>query len=153
MQGLVAFNFCAGVLALAAATAIFTFNAANGRELSAAPLLAYVVGVALLLVSGGLWAHRKFAMKRYYTNSEPRTISNNLIRRRHRNRRLGREAFLEPVGVNQGMRVNRPELAQQVESCTHPDYIQVSAKGWNCVSCSLTVIGDRKPEPGPREIV
>jgi len=153
MRGLVAFNFYGGALALTAASAIFAFDAVNGRELSSASMLAYAVGIALLLASGGLWAYRKYCMQRYYSDLQPALTSNNLVRRRKRNRPLKKEAFLEPLGVNQGIKVNRPELVSQVETCRHPDYIQASTKGWNCVRCSLTVIADRKPEPGSREIV
>ena len=156
MKGLIAFNVYGSALALTVASAIFAFDVANGREVSDAAMMAYAVGVVLLLVSGGLYLYRKFYMRRYYTAIKAPLISNNMIRRQRRNRRPSREAFLDPVGVNLGIRKSRPELASQVEACLHPDYQQASPNhpyNWNCVSCSLTVTGHRKPDPGPREIV
>ena len=44
-------------------------------------------------------------------------------------------------------------MASQVEGCDHPDYRRAGAKRWDCVRCSLTVIADRKPAVGAREIV
>ena len=57
------------------------------------------------------------------------------------------------AGVNQGLSTHQPELVAQVETCDHPDYRQSSEKSWDCVACSLTVITDRKPTPGARDIV
>lgn len=153
MRGLIAFNFFAGALAMVAAFVIFLFDASAGRELSGASLKAYAVGIILLLVSCGLWAYRRYYMRRAVANVEPRPISNNMIRRQRRNRPLSKEAFLESLEVNKGIRVNRPELVSQVESCDHPDYQQFGPRGWNCVACSLTVVGNRKPKPGKREII
>ena len=150
MRGLIRFNFWAGAAGLAAAPGLW---AMNGMEASTAVLLTYAIGMGLLLVSAGLWLNRRLTMNRAYAEATQRTVSNNYLRRQFRGRRNGAKPFLEPLGVNKGLRTYRPELVEGVETCDHPDYVRRGAKSWDCVRCSLTVIADRKPATGVREIV
>ena len=128
--------------------------AINGLEVSTAVVMAYAIGLGLLLVSAGLWWNRRLTMSRAYAEATQRTVSNNYLRRQRRGRRDNRsKPFLEPLGVNKGLRTYRPELFEGVETCGHPDYVRRGPKRWDCVRCSLTVIADRKPVVGAREIV
>ena len=147
---LVQLNFLAGTGALAASNVIWVLS---GLEVTSAVGIWYAVAIGLLLVSLGLWAYRKYAMTRAWAVTAERTVSNNAVRRQRRGRRQRRPAFIEPLAVNQGIRVNRPDLVAQIETCEHPDFVQAGPVNWNCVSCSLTVIGNSKPDPGRREIV
>ena len=150
MRGLIRFNFWAGAGALAAAPVLW---AMNGLEVTTAVVLAYAIGVGLLLVSAGLWWNRPLTMNRAYTEAKRRTVGNNYMRRRLRGRRGRSKPFLDPLGVNKGLRTYRPELVEGVETCGHPDYRRAGEKHWDRVGCSLTVIADRKPVVGAREIV
>ena len=46
--------------------------AMNGLEVSTAVVLAYAIGVGLLLVSGGLWWNRRLTMNRAYAEAMQR---------------------------------------------------------------------------------
>ena len=76
------------------------------------------------MVSAGMWVYRRVAMKRAYATVERPAVSRNSIRRQRRGRKNRKEAFLEPLGLNQGLRTYQPELVDQVETCDHPDYRQ-----------------------------
>ena len=116
-------------------------------------ILTYAVGLGLLLVSAGLLMYRRLTMHRANAVATPRTISNNFLRRRRRNAKQRSRPFLEMLAVNEGLKTYRPEVVSEVQACDHPDYRRAGAKSWNCVNCSLTVIADRKPATGAREIV
>ena len=118
MRGLIRLNFWAGTGALAVATVLWVMN---GLEVSTAVVLPYAVGVGLLLVSAGLWGNRRLTMNRAYAEATQRTASNNYLRRQLRGRRNRSKPFLEPLGVNKGLRTYRPELVEGVETCGHPD--------------------------------
>lgn len=150
MRGLIGFNFWAGAAGLAAAPVLWVMN---GLEVSTVVVVPYAVGVGLLLVSAGLWWYRRLTMSRAYAEATQRTVSNNYMRRRLRGRRGRSKPFLDPLGVNKGLRTYRPELVEGVETCGHPGYRRAGAKRWDCVRCSLTVIADSKPATGEREIV
>ena len=150
MRGLIRFNFWAGAAGLAAAPVLW---AMNGLEVSTAVVLAYAIGVGLLLVSAGLWLNRRLTMNRAYAEATQRTVSNNYMRRQLRGRRSRSKPLLEPLGVNKGLRTYRPELVEGVETCGHPGYRRAGAKRWDCIKCSLTVIADRKPTVCGRAIV
>ena len=117
MRGLIRLNFWAGAAALAVVPVLWVMN---GLEVTTAVVLAYAIGVGLLLVSAGLWWNRRLTMNRAYAEAERRTVSNNYLRRQLRGRRNRAKPFLEPLGVNKGLRTYRPELVEGVENVRPP---------------------------------
>ena len=149
---LIKLNFFGGLIAIAAAYVMGILDMSSGREIGTAGVVLYMVGLFFLLTALGLWAYRKFYMRSSYASLQPRPVSNNMIRRQRRSRPPSKDAFLEVLEINKGIRVERPELVKEVQNCQHPDYIKSHGRSWNCTCCSLTVIADAKPKPGPRAV-
>ena len=117
----------------------------------------YLAAMGLLTMSLVVWLYGKIYWRlgrgRVWASRVRAASSGNSIRRQRRGHRDKLPAFLKPVGVNQGMRDTQPERVAEIEACDHPDFINPGGRRWDCVSCSLTVINDRKPRPGRRDIV
>ena len=152
MRGLAKYLFVAGAITLGGSPIIW------GVSGWSPPVKGfYYAAMVLLMTSLVLWLYGqvywRVGQARVWASRLRPAASGNAARRRMRGRRDKLPAFLEPMGVNQGIRDNEPEKVAAIEACEHPDFTNPGGRWrWDCVACSLTVVNYRKPRPGRRNI-